>query len=91
MDPSTPRSRQQEPLSRVTGGGDEPVCQFCGRVIHFRRRLTKRFCGDLCRSRFHYARRQAEQGDLRRRLQEAEARLGQLEPAPGETHRQSVD
>ena len=89
--PNTPRSGPLEPLSRLMGGNGGPAeCLFCGQPIQLRHRRTKKFCGDLCRSRFHYARRQAAQADLKRRLEEAEARLRQLEQAQGETTVPSV-
>ena len=79
MEPNTPRNRSQEPLLRVVEGANAPApCLFCGGEIQSHRR-TKKFCGDLCRSRFHYARRCAAQADLERRLQEAEARLQKVE------------
>ena len=92
MDSNTPRSQPQEPLSRVGGGAEEPVqCLFCDRPFQLWHRRTKKFCGDLCRSRYHYARRQAAQADLKRQLQEAQARLRRLEDIPGDTAGRAVE
>lgn len=83
--------RPQKPLSRHLEGDAQPAqCLFCGGVIPDRSRRTKKFCQDLCRSRFHYARRQAALVDLKRRLEEAEARLRRLERNAGETTSHSV-
>ena len=75
---SLPKNEDEERLTPVrpapTGS-----CGFCGRPIQHRHRQTKKYCGDLCRSRYHYARRQAAQADLMRQLQEAQARLRRLE------------
>ena len=80
MEPNTPRRMPQEPLSRLVWGIEEPAaCLFCGRPIQRWQRSTKKYCSDLCRSRFHYARRQAAQADLKRQLQDAQARLRRLE------------
>ena len=86
MESSTKKEWPQEPFSRVAGGTEgQAPCMFCRQALQPRRRRTKKFCSDLCRSRFHAARRQAEQVDLKQRLERAEARLRQLEQTPGET------
>jgi len=84
--------RPQKPLSRHLEGAAQPAqCLFCGSDMPDRSRRTKKFCQDLCRSRFHYARRQAAQVDLKRRLEEAEARLRRLDQRPDDPARHSVE
>ncbi len=92
MESSTKKKWPQEPLSRIVGGiqGQTP-CLFCRQELEPRRRRSKKFCSDLCRSRFHAARRQGEQADLKRRLEEAEVRLRQLEQTLGHARHDSVD
>ena len=86
MESSAKDKRPQKPLSRHLEGDGQPArCLFCGRDMLRRCRQSKRFCRDLCRSRFHYARRQAAQADLQRQLQEAQARLQQFERVGGGT------
>ena len=74
MDPSLTGNHRDDVLSALTPT-QASSCRFCGRPIPLRHRQTKKFCGDLCRSRFHYARRQEEQADLKRHLNEAAAAL----------------
>ena len=65
-----------EALSRNAEGSQEPRrCEFCGTVVEAQGRRLKRFCRDLCRTRFHYARRQERIRELQTALQQAEAAL----------------
>ena len=70
MDPNPTVHHRDDVLSALRPT-DVNLCRFCGRPIQLSHRQTKKFCGDLCRSRFHYARRREEQADLKRHLNEA--------------------
>ncbi len=70
--PSQMRASPHEALSRFPhSAGNNMHCEFCGGPVHAQGNRKKRFCRDLCRTRFHYARRQARDVELRRRLGEA--------------------
>ena len=70
MNPSVTANHSDDVLSAFTPAPTSS-CLFCGRRIQLRHRQTKKFCGDLCRSRFHYARKQEEQANLKQRINEA--------------------
>ena len=70
MEPSLPGNHRDNVTTALTSTRNGS-CRFCGQPIPMSHRQTKKFCGDLCRCRFHYARRQEAQAALRRHLNEA--------------------
>ena len=66
-----PEGWPQEALSRFSDTVPEGMCQLCGDPVKAQGRRKKRFCRDLCRTRFHYARRLGREAELTRRLSEA--------------------
>lgn len=70
-----PEGWPQEALSRFSDTVPEGMCQLCGDPVKAQGRREKRFCRDLCRTRFHYALRCARQAQLEHRLKEAGAAI----------------
>ena len=87
---ATPHDKEgllQEPLSRFSQPAATPGrCQYCGGLVQAQGRRKKRFCRDLCRTRYHHALRRARLGQLQERLAEAEAVIEQAQAlsTPGE-------
>ena len=80
---ATPHDKEgllQEPLSRFSQPAATPGrCQYCGGLVQAQGRRKKRFCRDLCRTRYHHALRRARLGQLQERLAEAEAVIEQAQ------------
>ena len=72
MEPNLTRNHCDDVLAALLPT-ETSSCRFCGKPIRLRHRQTKKFCGDLCRCRFHHGRRQEAQADLKRLLNEAVA------------------
>lgn len=73
----------QEPLSRFSQPAATPGrCQYCGGPVQAQGRRQKRFCRDLCRTRYHHALRRARLGQLQERLAEAEVVIEQAQALP---------
>ena len=66
-----PEAWPDEALSRFSDTVPEGRCQLCGEPVKAQGRRRKRFCRDLCRTRFHYALRCARQAQLEQRLTDA--------------------
>ena len=67
---------QQKALSRFAGAAVEgSQCLFCGSPVRAQGRRRKLYCDGLCRTRFHYRRRLAQQRELERRLHEADVAI----------------
>lgn len=59
------------------------ACLFCRAALNPVRPHRKRFCNDLCRTRFHHAQQKARQAALERELAEAKRALAALRGASG--------
>ena len=69
---TTSNPSPHEALSRFPrSDSDVKTCEFCDGPLRAQGTRTKRFCRDLCRTRFHYARRLARQATLHQRLRVA--------------------
>ena len=53
----TPNPRQEPLLRFGESSSFEARCDFCGKPLPPSKRRDRRFCRDLCRSRFHSAQR----------------------------------
>ena len=78
------KERHLEPLSRFSQPDPQRGrCDHCGGHVQAQGRRRKRFCCDLCRTRFHYARRLARQDQLKRRLIDAGTSIDAAKSAAG--------
>ena len=82
--PHDKEDRVQEALSRFPRPAAKPGrCHYCGGLVRAQGRRRKRFCRDLCRTRFHYARRLAKTEKLKQRLTEAGVSIDAAKSAAG--------